>query len=117
MWRGALRTHPSDHSLMPKSWNVERILQLLTLLRSGRYNSRQLASQLGVNRRTIFRDLARLAACQVPVVYDAERQAYTMREVPLLRGLKPEHATTLAIALRLPLPGDPQPATWATVGS
>lgn len=58
---------------------LERGLQILSILESqGSYNAHQLASKMGVTRRTIFRDIALLRQLGWPVHFDADSSAYTL---------------------------------------
>lgn len=54
-----------------------RLLRLLSLLQAGpRYNALQLAQELGVSRRTIFRDIALLRDLGVPINFDENADGY-----------------------------------------
>jgi proteasome accessory factor B len=54
-----------------------RLLQLISLLQGGRgHNSDALALELGVSRRTVFRDLDALRQAGIPLAYDGQRQTY-----------------------------------------
>lgn len=56
---------------------LERVLRLLTVVQSGRhYNPTELAQQLGVSRRTVFRDLEMLYKAGIPCYYDEEAGGY-----------------------------------------
>jgi proteasome accessory factor B len=56
---------------------IQRLLELIGLLQAGRgYNAEGLATDCGVSRRTIFRDLDVLRQSGVPLLFDAERQTY-----------------------------------------
>lgn len=58
---------------------VRRLLSLLDKLRSDEaYNARQLAEQLGVSRRTMFRDLRSLEKLGVRAEFDERQQRYTV---------------------------------------
>ncbi|QDT45925.1 HTH domain protein [Gimesia alba] len=58
---------------------IHRLLKLIALLQSGRvYNSAQLASECEVSRRTVFRDLRTLQESGIYVLYDEEKQGYTL---------------------------------------
>lgn len=89
-----------------------RLIELLTLLRSGRrYNADELARELGVSRRTVFRDLNILSAAGIPYYYDPERRTYSLESsffLPTL-NLTLDESISILIALReiigkLPLP-------------
>lgn len=54
-----------------------RLLRLLSLLQAGpRYNALQLAQELGVSRRTIFRDIALLRELGVPIDFHENADGY-----------------------------------------
>ena len=56
---------------------VHRLLRVITMLQSGRsYSARELADELEVSRRTIFRDLNMLELARIPYYYDADRGGY-----------------------------------------
>ncbi|QDT94514.1 helix-turn-helix transcriptional regulator [Gimesia algae] len=58
---------------------IHRLLRLIALLQSGRiYNSAQLASECEVSRRTVFRDLKTLQESGIYVLYDDEKQGYSL---------------------------------------
>lgn len=58
---------------------VYRLLRLITMLQSGqKYTVRQLAEELEVSRRTIFRDLNMLELARVPYYYDPEKNGYSI---------------------------------------
>ena len=58
-----------------------RVLRLLLRLQSGpRYNAAQLAAELGVSRRTIFRDVNLLRDSGIPVAYDEKVESYILAE-------------------------------------
>ncbi len=58
---------------------VYRLLRLITMLQSGRkYTAGQLAEELEVSRRTIFRDLNMLELARVPYYYDPEKSGYSI---------------------------------------
>ena len=58
---------------------IHRLLRLLTLIQSGRWNAEQLAHECGTTVRTIYRDLKMLEGAGVPYYFDAERGAYCIR--------------------------------------
>lgn len=59
---------------------VQRVLNLLTLLLSGRaFTVDRLAEQLDVTRRTVFRDLSVLKQAGVPFEYDRSAKRYKLR--------------------------------------
>ncbi len=56
---------------------IYRVLRLVTMLQSGRnYTASELATELEVSRRTIFRDLNMLELAHIPYYYDRQRSAY-----------------------------------------
>ena len=56
---------------------VYRLLSLITLLQSGRgYTARELARELEVSRRTIFRDLNMLEMAHIPYYHDPDSGGY-----------------------------------------
>jgi len=66
-----------------KLTRMQRLLRVLQLLRSGRrYNIDALADDLGVSRRTVFRDLSELKDAGVVCQYDADEGKY---------GIEPSH--------------------------
>ncbi len=58
---------------------IRRLLRLVELLQSGRsYNSNELSELCGVSRRTIFRDLNTLQSSGLGVIFDEQRQGYSL---------------------------------------
>ncbi len=56
---------------------IYRVLRLIAMLQSGRsYTVSQLARELQVSRRTVFRDLNMLEMAQIPYYFDRERRTY-----------------------------------------
>ena len=56
---------------------ISRIVQLLTSLQSGQsYSAEALAEQVGVSRRTVFRDLQELGTIGVPFYFDVQAGGY-----------------------------------------
>ncbi|MBN1553881.1 MAG: YafY family transcriptional regulator [Phycisphaerae bacterium] len=56
---------------------IYRLLRLVTLLQSGRnYTADQLADDLQVSRRTVFRDLNALELAHIPYYYDPAEKTY-----------------------------------------
>ena len=56
---------------------IYRLLRLITLLQTRRdYTADELARELDVSRRTIFRDLNMLEMARIPYYFDAERGGY-----------------------------------------
>lgn len=60
---------------------VYRLLRLITMLQSGRsYTANELARELEVSRRTVFRDLNMLEMARVPYYFDAESHRYRINQ-------------------------------------
>lgn len=82
-----------------------RLLQLMSLLQSGRpHNATQLAELCEVSRRTIFRDFRVLELAGVPVQYDVERQGYLISStffLPPVNFTLDEALSVLALAYEL----------------
>jgi len=56
---------------------IYRLLQLITLLQSGRnYTPDELADELEVSKRTVFRDLNVLEMANIPYYFDSDRNGY-----------------------------------------
>lgn len=56
---------------------IYRLLRLITMLQGGRcYTAKELAEELDVSRRTIFRDLNMLEMAHIPYYYDTEKGGY-----------------------------------------
>ena len=56
---------------------IHRLLRLITMLQSGRsYTADELAEELEVSRRTIFRDLNMLEMAHIPYYFDRDRGTY-----------------------------------------
>lgn len=56
---------------------IHRLLRLITLLQSNRgYSAGELAGELEVSRRTVFRDLNMLEMAHIPYYYDPDRIGY-----------------------------------------
>ncbi|MBN2560541.1 MAG: YafY family transcriptional regulator [Phycisphaerae bacterium] len=79
---------------------VYRLLKLITLLRSGRrYDVESLAEELGVSRRTLFRDLKMLELAGVPYRFEHGKHAYAIRESFFLPPLHLNLQESLALLL------------------
>jgi len=62
---------------MARNVRLRRLLQLVSLLQSGRpHNPDALAERLGISRRTVFRDLNELNEAGLTVLFDEQRQGY-----------------------------------------
>ncbi len=95
-----------------KITRLYRLIELITLLRSGRrFNAEELARELGVSRRTIFRDFNILEAAGIPYYYDEDTGSYTIKQSFFLPAinLTVDEALSVLLALRkimdnLPVP-------------
>jgi len=79
---------------------IHRLLKLIALLQSGRvYNSAQLASECEISRRTVFRDLKTLQESGIYVLYDEDKQGYTLpwRTIIPFKDLNFEEALALFV--------------------
>ena len=74
---------------------LHRILRLVTLLRSRRfYTAGELAQELEVTKRTVYRDLNILELAGVPYHWDEERRGYKIADtyfLPLVSPRDPGH--------------------------
>ncbi len=62
---------------MAKVSRIYRLLQLITILQGGRsYTVSELADELQVSRRTVFRDLNMLEMAHIPYYFDRQRKGY-----------------------------------------
>jgi len=60
---------------------IHRLLRLITVLQGGRrYTAEDLAQELEVSKRTIFRDLNMLELAGIPYYFDPEKGGYTIRQ-------------------------------------
>jgi len=84
---------------------VHRLLRLITMLQGGRsYSARELATELGVSRRTIFRDLNMLELAHIPYYFDADRGGYRINRqffLPPINLTLTEALAMLALTGRL----------------
>lgn len=79
---------------------IYRLLRLITMLQSGRsYSARELAEQLEVSRRTVFRDLNVLEMAHVPYYYDQESGGYRISEHFFLPAVNLTLSEALAVVL------------------
>jgi predicted DNA-binding transcriptional regulator YafY len=82
-----------------------RLFAILGRFRSGpRFTVEQLASDLGVSRRTIFRDLDVLRQLNFNINFDGEAGGYRLietHELPQPSGLKPDDIVSLAVSVSL----------------
>ena len=84
---------------------IHRLLKLITLLQSRRnYDARDLADELGVSRRTVFRDLNMLELAQIPFYFDPDAGGYRISRhffLPPINLTLPEALAMLTLAGRL----------------
>lgn len=60
---------------------IHRLLKLITLLQTGRpYQANDLAQELNVSRRTLFRDLNLIRAAGIPLHYDPNVQSHAIEK-------------------------------------
>lgn len=79
---------------------VVRLLKLITTLRSGRpYDADALAAQIGVSRRTLFRDLSMLDQAGVPYRFEHTKSVYAISDSFFLPALHLEFDEALALLL------------------
>jgi len=77
---------------MASTDRVRRLLNLISILQSGQFiNTRELAEQCGVSRRTIFRDIEQLRDSGLRIGFDEKRQGYQFQDS---RFLLPADLTT-----------------------
>lgn len=83
---------------------IYRLLRLVTLLQSGRpYSAAELAEELQVSRRTVFRDLNALELAHIPYYYDPESGGYRISKhffLPPVNLTLPEAMAVLTLAER-----------------
>jgi len=79
---------------------IHRLLRLITLLQSGRrYDVEALMQELGVSRRTLFRDLNVLEAAGVPYYFDDQARTYAIRQTYFLPPVNLTLQESLALLL------------------
>lgn len=77
---------------------ILRILQLINILRSGEcFSADELASKMGISRRTAFRDVETLSRSGIPCRFDPNRRGYRINEWQFL----PPSSLNLSEALGL----------------
>jgi len=81
---------------------IYRLLKLITTLQAGRaLTANELAEELAVSRRTIFRDLKMLELAGIPYYFDADRKGYQIREdffLPPVNFTLPEAMSVMLLA-------------------
>ncbi|MFC1783219.1 helix-turn-helix transcriptional regulator [Planctomycetota bacterium] len=94
---------------------LQRILKLLTMLQSDRfYGPQELADELGVSRRTFFRDLDMLYKAGIPYYFDEEKGGYRVDRHCFLPPLNLTLPEALALMLTTQPPGDKEPLPLLT---
>ncbi|MGC9455797.1 MAG: helix-turn-helix transcriptional regulator [Phycisphaerae bacterium] len=79
---------------------IYRLLRLITMLQSGRSRSaRELAEELEVSRRTVFRDLNVLEMAHVPYYYDQATGGYRINDHFFLPAVNLTLSEALAVVL------------------
>jgi len=79
---------------------VYRLLRLITILQSGRvYSAGDLATELDVSRRTVFRDLNMLEMAHIPYYFDGESGGYRISEHFFLPSINLTLAEALAMLI------------------
>ncbi len=64
-----------------KASRIYRLMRIVTILRSGRtYTANDLASELEVSRRTVFRDLNMLEMAHIPYYFDQDKNGYRIND-------------------------------------
>lgn len=90
---------------------IYRLLRLITLLQSGRaYSAADLAEELQVSRRTVFRDLNALEMAHIPYYYDQASRCYRISQHFFLQPVNltlGESLAMLTLAGRLDEPSVP----------
>lgn len=101
---------------------VERLLQLIQTLQSGRgFSADDLADAIGVSRRTIFRDLKVLSRAGMPFEFDRASRRYSAHRSALLPPVTLSHTEALSVLLATravttgPLAWDRQAAASAAI--
>ena len=84
---------------------VYRLLRMITMLQGSRtYSPGQLADELEVSRRTVFRDLNMLEMARIPYFFDEEKRGYRVNPnffLPPVNLTLPEALAMLLLAGRL----------------
>lgn len=66
---------------MPATNHIHRLLNIIAILQSGRFiNTRELAEECKVSRRTIFRDIEKLRQSGLRIDFDEKKQGYQFEE-------------------------------------
>ena len=84
---------------------IYRLLKLVTMLQSGKgYTAAELAIELEVSRRTVFRDLNMLELAHIPYYFDEQAQSYRINQhffLPPVNLTLPEALSMLLLTGRL----------------
>jgi proteasome accessory factor B len=92
---------------------IYRLLRLITMLQSGRsYSAGELAEELEVSRRTVFRDLNVLEMAHVPYYYDPDTRGYRVNDhffLPPVNLTLPEALAVVLLASRVSTTQDVPP--------
>ncbi len=79
---------------------VSRLLKLITILKSGReYDADRLAGELGVSRRTFFRDLKSIENAGIPYQFERNKKTYSISASFFLPALHLDLSETLALLM------------------
>ncbi len=85
---------------MTKRTGIERLLRLIQALQTGRSKTaKDLADEINVSRRTVFRDLELLARAGIRYTFDRQTQRYSTNQTALLPPVTLTHAEALALLL------------------
>ncbi len=79
---------------------LHRVLKLIVLLEGDRFlNARQLATECGVSRRTVHRDLNLIEKAGIPFYYDPQAGGYRIHQAGLLPPINLDLEEALAVVL------------------
>ena len=85
---------------------IYRLLRLITMLQSGRsYTVAQLAEELEVSRRTVFRDMNVLEMAHIPYYYDRDERTYRINRFFFLSPVNRTLSEALAMMVSAGRPG------------
>ena len=77
---------------MASTDRIRRLLKIIAILQAGQFiNTRELADECRVSRRTIFRDIEQLRESGLRITFDEKRQGYQLQDT---RFLLPADLTT-----------------------
>jgi predicted DNA-binding transcriptional regulator YafY len=91
------------------AWRLCRCIRLLNLLESqASYGAAELARELGVSKRTVYRDLGALAEAGVSLRFESKRAGYVVESPSRSTlSLSEDELTTLLLAAQSSLGSDP----------